>query len=240
VQLFDNDADDNRQFMDDFGLGYGDRVGELPRELGPLDTWDRQLRHAWDATVLQHRFRQLQRRLHGKRLARTPYVKPGAKPDEPILSRAQAIERYAVDLTPNRPWDGPFAFHDPSQRDAWRDRIAWNAQLLDQLIEEAARANLPVAVLFIPAYPVFLRAPEENPLADALREVAQRRGALWLDAHGLFAGMASPAELYYAFDSHLDPAGHAAIADALARELAPRVRASASGGPRDTRSSTRP
>ena len=227
VQLFDNDADDNRQFMDRFELGYGDRVGELPPAIGPLDTLSRRLRHAWDATVIQHRFRQLQRRLSGKRLARTPYVKPGAKPDEPILSRAQAIERYAIDLTSERRWDGPFSFHDPAQREAWRERIAWNAQLLDQLIEESTRARVPVAVLYIPAYPVFLRAPEENPLADAVRAVALRRGALWLDARELFAPVHSPAELYYAFDSHLDPAGHAAIADALVRELAPRVRVQA-------------
>lgn len=227
VQLFDNDADDNRQFMDRFELDYGDRVGELPRAIGPLDTWDRQLRHAWDATVFQHRFRQLQRRLKGKRLARTPYVKPGARPDQPILSRAQAIVRYAIDLTPNRPWEGPFSFYDPTQREAWRERIDWNAQLLDQLLEEAAAANVAVAVLYIPAYPAFLRDRIENPVADAVREVAQRRGALWLDARELFAGKPAPAELYYAFDSHLDPAGHAAIADALVRELAPRVRAAA-------------
>ncbi len=224
VQLFDNDADDNRQFMDRFELDYGERAGELPRAIGPLDTQGRRLRHAWDSTVFQHRFRQLQRRIKGKRLARTPYVKPGAKPDEPILSRAQAIERYAIDLTPQRNWEGPFSFHDPAQRDAWRERIAWNAQLLDQLLEESARANVPVAVLYIPAYPVFLRAREENPVAEAARAVAQRRGALWLDATDLLASARAPALLYYAFDSHLDPAGHAAIADALVRELAPRVR----------------
>ncbi|HKA14383.1 MAG TPA: SGNH/GDSL hydrolase family protein [Myxococcota bacterium] len=224
VQLFDNDPDDDRQFMDRFELAYGDRVGELPRAIGPLDTLGRWLRHAWDATVIQHRFRQLQRRLSGKRLARTPYVKPGAKPDAPILTRAQAIARYAIDLSPNRPWDGPFSFHDPGQREEWRERIAWNAQLLDQLIEEAARADVPVAVLYIPAYPVFLRAREPNPAAAAVREVAERRGALWLDATDWFATAPTPAELYYAFDSHLDPAGHAAIAAALARELAPRVR----------------
>ena len=70
-------------------------------------------------------------------------------------------------------------------------------------------------------------AREPNPAADAAREVAQRRGALWLDATELFASSPAPAELYYAFDSHLDPAGHAAIADAVVRELAPRVRAAA-------------
>jgi hypothetical protein len=226
VQLFDNDADDNRQFMDNFELAYGDRVGdELSREVAPLDSLGRQLRHAWDSTVFQHRFRQLQRRLKGKRLARTPYVKPGAKPDEPILTRAQAVERYAIDLSPSRPWEGPFSFHDPTQRDAWRERIDWNAQLLDQLLEEAERAHVPVAVLYIPAYPVFLRAREPNPVADAARAVAERRGALWLDAGERFASARAPAELYYAFDSHLDPAGHAAVAEALVRELAPRVRA---------------
>jgi hypothetical protein len=227
VQLFDNDADDNRQFMDRFELDYGDRVGALPRAIQPLDTPGRRLAHAVDSSVLQHRFRQLQRRLRGKRLERAPYVKPGAKPDAEILSRAQAIERYAVDLSPNRPWEGPFSFHDPSQLAEWRERLAWNAQLLDQLLEEAAAAGVPVAVLYIPAYPVFLRAPEPNPLADAVREVTLRRGALWLDAREIFAGARAPWELYYAFDSHLNAAGHAAVADALVRQLAPRVRPAA-------------
>jgi hypothetical protein len=225
VQLFDNDPDDNRQFMDRFELDYGQRVGALPDAIGPLDTWGRWLRHAWDSTVVQHRFRQLQRRISGKRLARTPYVKPGAKPNEPILSRAQAIERYAIDLSPDRPWEGPFAFYDPAQREAWREPIAWNAQLVDQLLEESAEAGVPVAVLYIPAYPIFLRAPIDNPAADSVREVVRRHGALWLDAREWFASQRAPAELYYAFDCHLDPAGHAAIAEALVRELAPRVRA---------------
>jgi hypothetical protein len=225
VQLFDNDADDNRQFMDRFALDYGERVGELPRAIGPLDTLDRRLRHAFDSTVLQHRFRQLERRLRGKRLERMPYVKPGARPDEPILTRAQAIARFGVDLSPARPWEGPFSFHDASQREAWRERLTWNAQLLDQLLEESARAGVPVAVLYLPAYPVFVRAPAENPLAQGAREVALRRGALWLDAREWFAGRPHPEELYYAFDSHLDAAGHAAVAEALVRELAPSVRA---------------
>jgi hypothetical protein len=227
VQLFDNDADDNRQFMDRFELDYGERVGELPRAIGPLDTWDRQLRHAWDSTVFQHRVRLLEKRIKGKRLPRAPYVKPGARAHEPILTRADAIARYAIDLTPNRPFEGPFSFYDPAQREAWRERIAWNAQLLDQLLEEAAAAQVRVAVLYIPAYPALLREHIENPLADAAREVVQRRGALWLDAREWFAALPAPAALYYAFDSHLDPAGHAALADALVRELAPRVRAGA-------------
>jgi lysophospholipase L1-like esterase len=223
VQLFDNDADDDRQFMDRFELHYGDRVGELPRAILPLDTPGQRLLHALDSTVLQHRFRQLQRRLHGKRLERTPYVKPGARPDEPILTRSEAIARFGIDLSPARPWDGPFSFHDPSQRAAWSERLAWNAQLLDQLLEESARANVPVALLYIPAYPVFLHAPAENPLADGARDVALRRGALWLDAREMFAGRTHPEELYYAFDSHLNAAGHAVIAEALVRELAPRI-----------------
>src|SRR5262249_57183807 len=132
--------------------------------------------------------------------------------------------RYAIDLSPNRPWDGPFSFHDPGQREEWRERIAWNAQLLDQLIEEAARADVPVAVLYIPAYPVFLRAREPNPAAAAVREVADRRDALWLDATDWFATAPAPAELYYAFGSHPDPAAPAATTAALARDQAPPSR----------------
>jgi lysophospholipase L1-like esterase len=223
VQLFDNDADDNRQFMDRFELDYGERVGELPRSIRTLDSPGRRILNALDSTVLQHRFRRLVKSLRGKRLEPLPYVKPGARPDEPILSRAEAIARFGVDLSAARPWEGPFSFHDPSQHEAWRERLAWNAQLLDQLLEESARARVPVAVLYIPAYPVFLRAPAENPLAQGAREVAERRGALWLDVRELFRDQPRPEELYYAFDSHLNAAGHAAVAEVLVRELAPRL-----------------
>ena len=224
VQLFDNDADDNTQFADRFELAVGDRVGELPRAIQPLEGWDRGLRHAFDDLVLQRRFEQLQRRIKGKRLRRTSYVKPGAKPDFEVLTREQSIARHGVDLSPERPWQGPFSFHDSAERAAWRARLAWNAQLLDQLLEESAADGVPVAVLYVPAYPVFLRPPAPNPLAESARAVSARRGAPWLDAREILAAIPEPWTLYHAHDGHLNAAGHAAIARALVRELAPAVR----------------
>ena len=69
----------------------------------------------------------------------------------------ESIAFHEVDFSSNRPWEGSFSFHDPSQHEAWRERMAWNAQLIDQLLEEAEAAQLPVAFLYIPAYQVFLR-----------------------------------------------------------------------------------
>jgi lysophospholipase L1-like esterase len=223
VQLFDNDAEDNVQFADRFELEIGGRVGALPRQIGALVEWDRRLRHEFDNLVLQRRFEQLQRRLKGKRPRRTSYVKPGSRPDSPILTREQAIDEHGVDLTAARPWQGPFSFHDPAQLDPWRGRLAWNAALLDQVIEESAREGIPVAVVYIPAYPVFLRPPAPNPLADAVRETVDRRGALWLDARDFFSEVPDPTTLYYVHDGHLNSEGHAVVARALVRELAPRL-----------------
>ena len=61
------------------------------------------------------------------------------------------------------------------------------------------------------------------PLAEGIREVAARHGALWLDAREMFGSEPRPWELYHPYDGHLNAAGHAAIAEALVLDLAPRV-----------------
>ena len=79
--------------MDRFELDFGERVlASCRARSASTRRWPR-ARQALDSPVFQHRFRQLERRIEEKRLARTPYVKPGARPDEPILSRAEAIAR---------------------------------------------------------------------------------------------------------------------------------------------------
>ena len=82
---------------------------------------------------------------------------------------------------------------------------------------------MPVALLYVPAYDVFVHAPAPNPLADSVREVAARRGALWIDLAEAFAARARPEELYHAYDGHLNADGHAAVAELLEQVLAPRV-----------------
>jgi hypothetical protein len=66
-----------------------------------------------------------------------------------------------------------------------------------------------VALLYVPAYDVFVHAPAPNPLADSVRAVAERRGALWIDLEQAFASARHPEELYHAYDGHLNAAGHA-------------------------------
>ena len=148
---------------------------------------------------------------------------PGGRPEVEVLTREESIAFHDVDFSSNRPWEGSFSFHDPSQHEAWRERMAWNAQLIDQLLEEAEAAQLPVAFLYIPAYQVFLRELGVNLFADSSREVAERRGAVWIDGREVFGSREKPWELYHAHDGHLNARGHAVVADALIRELAPRL-----------------
>jgi hypothetical protein len=226
VQIFDNDLDDNPMDASSFRTPIGERFGALPHELGIDASLQHRLSQQFDSLVLRRRLRQLSRRLHGKPPNSTPYVKPGARPEQRILSRAEAIRAHHVDLTPARAYQPAFAFHDPAQAGAFAERLRWNALLLDQLVEESTAAGVPVALLYVPAYDVFVHEPAPNPLAESVRAVAERRGALWIDLEQSFASRAHPEELYHAYDGHLNAAGHAAVAELLARELAPRVTAS--------------
>ncbi|MEM7410989.1 MAG: SGNH/GDSL hydrolase family protein [Myxococcota bacterium] len=219
VQLFDNDPEDNVIHMNRFDLEVGDVYTTLPERLEP-PTGVRSLIQRFDASVLRRRFRQLSRRLRGKRLHSTPYVKPGRKADQPVLSREEAIEKHGVRFDAERPLSTSWAFHDPEQTPQWEERIAWNAQLLGQLLEEARAAGIRVAVLYIPAYDVFLRPPGRNPHAESAREVTEAHGAVWIDAQQALAGTPRPWELYHAYDGHLNAPGHAAIATLLGDRMA--------------------
>jgi hypothetical protein len=227
VQVFDNDLDDNLMYLSSFRIAVGERFSDLPRALRIDATLRHELSHQFDSLVLRRRFRQLARRLRGEEPSSTPYVKPTAKPHFRILTRAEAIAAHGVDLTPARAYQPAFAFHDPARAGAFAERLRWNALLLDQLLEESAAAGVPVALLYVPAYDIFVHPPAPNPLADSLHELAARRGALWIDLAEAFAARAHPEELYYAYDGHLNADGHAAVAELLEQVLAPRVAADA-------------
>ena len=223
VQIFDNDLDDNLVYMSSFRIAVGERFSDLPPALRIDATLRHEIAQHFDSLVLRRRFRQLARRLRGDEPSSTPYVKPGAKPDFRILTRAESIAAHGVDLTPARAYRPGFEFHDPARAGAFAERFRWNAVLLDQLLEESAAAGVPVAVLYVPAYDVFVHAPAVNPLADSVREVAARRGALWIDLAEAFAARARPEELYHPHDGHLNADGHAAVAELLEQVLAPRI-----------------
>lgn len=223
VQIFDNDLDDNLIYTSSFEIAVGARFSDLPPALRIDPSLRHEISQDFDSLVLRRRIRQLSRRLRGKEPSSTPYVKPGAKPEHRILSREESIAAHGVDLTPARAYQPPFAFHEPAQAGAFAERIRWNATLLDQLLEESAAAGVPVALLYVPAYDVFVHPPAPNPLADSVREVAARRGALWIDLAEAFAARARPEELYHPYDGHLNGDGHAAVAELLEQVLAPRV-----------------
>jgi lysophospholipase L1-like esterase len=225
VQIFDNDPDDDLTYASAFGISGGERFSELPPELRIDAPLAHRVFRAFDSLVLRRRLHQLSRRLRGQEITGAPYVKPGARPQQPILSRAEAIAAHHVDLSPARAYPPEFAFHDPARAGAFAEPIRWHALLLDQLIAESIEAGVPVALLYVPAYDVFLHPPAPNPLADSVREVAERHGALWIDLSKAFAARARPEELYHAYDGHLNAAGHAAVAELLGRVLAGRVTA---------------
>jgi hypothetical protein len=225
VQVFDNDPEDNLIYKSSFKLEVGERFTALPRALEiDASRWHRVSQY-FDSLVLRRRLRQLSRVLRGLEPSSTPYVKPGAKPGHEILTRAESIAAHHVDLSPARAYQPAFAFHVPAQAGTFAEQIRWNALLLDQLIEEANAAGVRVALLYVPSYDVFVHEPAPNPLADSLREVAARRGALWIDLEQELAKRERPIELYHAYDGHLNAVGHAAVAEILERELAPRVTA---------------
>jgi hypothetical protein len=224
VQVFDNDLDDNVAWGSSLATRVGERFRELPAGARPDLSLRGRLAHAWDTLVLRRRVKQLSKRLEGEPIASAPYVRPGARSAQRILSREEAIAAHDVDLGPARAYPPAFAFHVPAQAAAWRERLDWNALLLEQLIDEADAAGVGVALLYVPVYDVFVHEPAPNPLAESLRDLASRRGALWLDAEREFAAFPAPERLYYAYDGHLNAEGHAAVAELLERELAPRVR----------------
>ena len=230
IQLFDNDPEDNAIYTRRFELEIGERYVSLPERLEPLRGIVRQWSHEFDSSVLRRRFRQLARRLKGKRLHSTPYVKPGRKPDHLVLTRSEAIAKHGVVLDEERPLSPSWSFHDPALAEAWEAKIAWNTQLLDQLLEEARIAGVRAAVLYIPTYEVFLRGGNPNPLALGAREATLRNGAVWIDAQQGFQRVARPWELYHAYDGHLNTAGHAAVAELLRREWLPHLELPPSGG----------
>jgi hypothetical protein len=223
VQVFDNDLDDNLMYLSSFRIAVGERFTALPPALRIDATRWHRVAQYFDSFVLRRRLLQLSRVIRGEEPSSTPYVKPGAKPGHRILTRAESIAAHHVDLSPARAYPPTFAFHVPSQAGAFAERVRWNALLLDQLIEESDAAGVPVALLYVPSYDVFVHDPAPNPLADSLRELAARRGALWIDLEQAFAKRERPEELYHAYDGHLNAAGHAAVAEILVRELAPRV-----------------
>lgn len=227
VQLFDNDAADNAHYRRRFRLEVGDRVGPLPPHLQPPHGVLGRIAHALDRSHLRDRLRALGRRLRGEAVHRSPFVEPGARPDARILGREEAIAAHDVDFSPDSPWEGGFAFHDPAQQDAWAERLAWNTQLLAQLLDEAAARGERVAFVYVPHAGVFFREPTVNPLAADARALAGRRRAPWIDAREVFARHPRPRELYHAWDGHLNAAGHAALARGLVRQLGPRVTAPA-------------
>lgn len=242
VQLFDNDLDDLDKFApyvlrDEAGrLAAGRAAG-----LGPIPP-------GAFSRFLKNRgiYRAIKRIYYGLRGQPLPikYYRPGREPDDPILTHAQALEKFgglAPLDDPEKSYGGQFAFYkyDSSAAAAadplWSSRFRRMEIYLRQLIEEA-RADRPerrIVLVYVPAKEAFApggilgRGPARpltvdelraaNPFYRLIRRTADETGSLLVDGQEVLR--ADAVDLYFPGDAHLNVTGHARLAAALERAL---------------------
>lgn len=216
VQVFDNDPDDCWMHKERFGLGPDQRLGDLPEPLraraGPRVALSRFVR----GLVVRRRWRAFRNKLRGRHVTRSPFVRVGARPDHVVHDRASAIKRHEVDLSRAR------AFHPPETRATWTPKLALERALLQQLFAEARAARVPLTLLYLPQYQVFLPGAVATPHRDMLRALCAAEQVPFVDGQAVLGRAPDPATLYYAWDGHLNPAGHRFLAAALEPRLHPK------------------
>lgn len=224
VQVFDNDPADNVHFKRTFHAQVGVPIGALPDRLQVDDSLLRRASRWWNQRALRRRFKRFKRYLETGVLTREWYVKPGAMPDAKILTRAETIEKYDVDPLDNWPaWNGEsdFGFYAPSARERFAEPLRWQGDLLAQLFREAKAANLPVVLVYVPAYqPLMKKGTIEehqaaNPHWAILKAVCEEAGVPFVDGVEVFGSLERPDLCYYARDGHCNADGHARLAEAI-------------------------
>lgn len=226
VQLFDNDLNDNMVKRDQFGVGDDGRMGPVPDRFLPDGGPGTRVSHWWNDLRLRRSYKSLRAWVTGREHFVQAFVESGSFAGRKVLTRDEALAKFSVDFSPDRPWDGDFSFYDPANASTWELPFQVHRGLLTQLLQETRDANVPVAVLYIPYYQVFLRPTRPaNPHFELLRELCAANGALLIDATEVLGAAEDVLLLHHAYDGHLNAAGHAQ----LARDLSPRLQSAFPG-----------
>lgn len=115
----------------------------------------------------------------------------------------------------------------------WQLRLKVADETIGAIAAQAQAAAVPLLVVLVPrtAQAVLARQPEDAAGTDpfalgrALRQIAQRHNAAFLDLTDRMAGVPDPARLYFLIDGHLNEEGHRLLADAIEQRLMPSVEA---------------
>ncbi|MDF1664455.1 MAG: SGNH/GDSL hydrolase family protein, partial [Planctomycetota bacterium] len=175
---------------------------------------------AFNKLILRRKFRNLRRKIAGKTLHRQAYVKVGTYPNHKILGREEVAVKWKEQIAIPPSWISDFEFHKKLD-ETWAKRLKEHNLFLTQLIDECKEAKRPIFIVYIPCYQVFLRGMnksqlmEANPLAKSLRKLCSEKKTPFFDVSLAFVNEPKPAELYFLFDGHLNPAGHKKLAEYL-------------------------
>jgi hypothetical protein len=225
VQVFDNDLSDNLRDRRKIGGAPGQPTPALDARYQPREDLVAKLKRGFNGLVLRRRLRALQRRvLKGRAVHRQPYVERGARAARAVLTRAEAIARHAVDFGAAPSFEGDFAFLGAEASYEWSAALSLQGALLRELISECRARGTPILLVYIPAQQIFWGPERAAQLARnshrrALVELCTELSVPLLDFSAELARDEQPERFYYAYDGHLNEAGHAHLAELLGRSI---------------------
>lgn len=216
VQLFDNDVIEARRDEARFDWDSEGRMIEpkerFRRETG-LMTW---ASREFNNLALRKAARKLGELAKGE--AFTHFVRAGAsfKTEPPVASDLQAMLRGE-----NEGFNVSSGFYFEEARAAWREDLQRIRRILLQISAEARARGQELGFLYIPHAVVFAEGERaarwraENPLRAIVREVAAAEKRAFCDFTERLEKEPRPLDYYFSGDLHLNPKGHALLAEDL-------------------------
>ncbi|MDF1663876.1 MAG: SGNH/GDSL hydrolase family protein [Planctomycetota bacterium] len=227
LQVFDNDLEDVGKYHRKMGAYDGKDVGPIDKDLLPKDSIFSDAYLAYSSLELNRQFRRIRRRIKGKKIWQSNYCEPGSFLERKVLSRKEVMDKHKLDFSKPPVWRPEFGFHDPAKTKNFDDELKLHGQVLKQIFKECKAKGYPVFVVYIPCLEANLlpgsieEKVKNNVLNQQLTRLCNEAGAGYLDGSRLFHKDKDPTRLYYPWDGHLNPEGHAYLAKALSKALKP-------------------